>query len=1257
MSRTLPFAAILGLALAAAPARAQLTPDQAADMLLNSARKGFNEKNYPFAVSKFREFLGKYGGHKNAPAARFGLGLALVEGFDKNYNEARDLLQGVANLKDFPDRPLALYYLGLAQRGLALNEWQLAQGKPPQEVQQRTAAARQRFGEAATSFSQALAGFDAQLQGKEPPKNDKGLLADAEWAARARCDLAEALIRQDKLKEARDAAAPFLKDVVLARSRYRQQGIYYHGYASLLLHDLPAAEKSLSLLAPFDQPVFGNHARYLLARVHHLADERTEAAAHYEAVIADYQKARAHAAKLSPQEAKQVQADPVLRAEIEALLRGPVPDHVGRAQFYLGVLMYEGGKFADARARLQDFLKQYPQTPLRTEAELRIGFCQVQMKDFADAVRTLTPLVDRDPRLSDQVLLWLGKAQAGAAPDAHANPKGHDQAIQTAVNTLRQAADRAQKRQDQDPEARTRRAEIQVEIGDQLQRIKHHKEAAAQYSQVLTDKALPLREEEVLQRLAVALHLAGDYAESDKVCRRYCEKFPQGPLTPAVLFTEAENSYFRLLAAEKAANPAERQKLTAPLYEETTKRLAAVAEKFPEFPKVNLARFTLGLVHYRRGELDKARQALEQIPAPERTGEVALTSYLIADSILRHVPAAVPEDALAAGKMEEQLKSSADLLEAFISLNPQDNQVPEALIKLGLCQQRLAGLASQPAERTKLLQAARATYERLFVKEFAGIPQVAQGTFERAKCIGLAGDLNGAVNELRRFTTDPLRQYTQVAPMALVQMATFLRAQNRPAEAADLLAKGIPQHEANLNKDPERSFWVGLMRYHQGVALREAGKLPEARALFEGVLKSSAGRPEANDAALRLGQCMLDEGRARIEAAHKLGGSARKEDQAKGQQLAAEAIKSLHTAVDFLQTQAKKLADAQTQPDVCARMLYDAAWGARLLTEPEIAAARAELAKKSPPVQAVPLRELPLVPSEKRARALYQSVIDDFAELPIATEARFELAELLADRGENDKAAALLNDVLDKEPSPELTEKVRLRLGGIQAAKGNLKAALAQFDAVAQNPKSPLAGWAHYRAAEALLADKQADAAIKRLVIFRDQGPYQNVPGLSDRAMLRLGYAYALNKAWDPSRQAYERVLAIAPNGPWADEARYGIAWAFQQQKNYDGAVNAYTQITSRVATELAARAQLQIGLCRMEQKRFADAATALMAVPYNYDYPELKAAARFEAARAYSELNQRDLARRQLELLQKEFPGTPWSDAAKERLGALKVK
>src|SRR5207244_5931599 len=139
--------------------------------------------------------------------------------------------------------------------------------------------------------------------------------------------------------------------------------------------------------------------------------------------------------------------------------------------------------------------------------------------------------------------------------------------------------------------------------------------------------------------------------------------------------------------------------------------------------------------------------------------------------------------------------------------------------------------------------------------------------------------------------------------------------------------------------------------------------------------------------------------------------------------------------------------------------------------------------------------------SEKRARALYKTLIDQAGDIPIASEARFELAELMAERNEHASAVALLNEVLDKEPAQELTEKIRLRLGGIHAAKGNIKAALAQFDAVSNNPKSPLAGWAHYRAGEALLLDKQPDAAIKRLALFRDQPQWQSVAGLTDRAL------------------------------------------------------------------------------------------------------------------------------------------------------------
>ncbi len=64
---------------AATSGLSQVNQDQAAEMLLNSARKAFNEKNFPFAVQRYKEFLGKFGGHKLANDARYGLALALID--------------------------------------------------------------------------------------------------------------------------------------------------------------------------------------------------------------------------------------------------------------------------------------------------------------------------------------------------------------------------------------------------------------------------------------------------------------------------------------------------------------------------------------------------------------------------------------------------------------------------------------------------------------------------------------------------------------------------------------------------------------------------------------------------------------------------------------------------------------------------------------------------------------------------------------------------------------------------------------------------------------------------------------------------------------------------------------------------------------------------------------------------------------------------------------------------------------------------
>src|SRR4051794_15287662 len=136
------------------PAEAQQpNPDDAALMVLFSARRAYNDRNYPFAIERFKEFLAKYGGHKEAVSARYGMGLVLLEQGDSN--GAIEPLQAAANQADFTDRPLALYHVGLAHRALGMQALADSVAKP-NEAAQHKQTAQQRFEQAAQRFQEAV---------------------------------------------------------------------------------------------------------------------------------------------------------------------------------------------------------------------------------------------------------------------------------------------------------------------------------------------------------------------------------------------------------------------------------------------------------------------------------------------------------------------------------------------------------------------------------------------------------------------------------------------------------------------------------------------------------------------------------------------------------------------------------------------------------------------------------------------------------------------------------------------------------------------------------------------------------------------------------------------------------------------------------------------------------------------------------------------------------------------------------------------
>lgn len=1262
-------------------AQPPLKPEEQAALILNAGHRAYNEKQWNVAADRYREYTQKHANQPGVQAARYGLGLALLEFAPRDYKAITEALTPPATAADFPQRAEALYYLGLAHRGWAYDSLGQIVAKPNEAAGLKQAAAQQ-FGQAAQRFGESHAAWTARP--KSPPAANSTIAPESDWSARARCDQAEMLLVQEKWKEAADLLAPLVADATLATSRYLPLANYLLGNAGFQLRDYALAVRSLSKLAPFADPVFGVHAQYLLARTHHQLDERPEAAAMYEAVVAGYLKQKA-AAQQQLQNAAALQGQPEERARLEELTR-TAPDHVAKAQFHWAVLLLEQQKSADALPRFTAFLEQHPKSPLADEARLRQGMCQVELRQFPAAIATLQPLHPH-ATLADRALLWTARAQLGAADPAQAAP--YQQAINGALGLLSQAADRANQRIAAEPEAKLRRAEILLELGDLQQTNKQPAPAAATYETAIKENLAAERLEEFSQRRVIALHLATQWDAADAAAQQFAQTYPQSPLLASVMFRSAENATLRAAAIEPLppASP------TAPKNPEVQKWLTEAAnryktllDKFPEFPQASLARYRWALAQYRLGDLAAARKLLAEIPSSDFQGELAAGPYYLADCVLRELPSD-DADALAVARQLQTLDEAQKLLDQFVGAQGPDPakaapQTPDALLKLGYCQQRIARQLADPNARNQKLQAARQAFERVG-QQFAASAAAPAAAFERANCLIELNDLGSAQNELTRFRADPLKA-SPIAPLAWLRLAQLLRAQNKAAEAATVLQEARNNYEAALANDPARAPWASLLAYHHAVATKEAtvepAKLVDVQKLFEAVAQKYAAAPEGPEAAWRVGQCRREEAFARQQLAFV----SRERPGLKPEELAAatkqldEATKALADAGQFLVQQAAAIAAKAAGSDVHQRMLYEAAWCFQSVADAEIAAARAKLAdeqlkawldqqaKTPPPANAPavpqqrravpPLSAIAVQPTEQLARTQYQTLIAAKGDSPLAVLARLELAELHARRGELDPAIAMLSEAIDLEPAPAVEERLRMRLGVALVAKKDYANALPQFSAVAANPQSPLAAEARYRAGESQMEAGQFAKAIELWLPFRDQGPLQNVPGLSDRVLLRLGHAQALASQWDQSRQTNETLLQRFAQSPYRQDARYGIAWSLQNQKQFDQAAQQYQLVIQETAAEIAARAQYQLAMCRVEQRRLPEAVNGLLVVPFTYDYPEWSATALLEAGKVLIELKQTPQARRLYERVLKDFPNSDWAKTAQERLTALQT-
>ena len=163
-----------------------------------------------------------------------------------------------------------------------------------------------------------------------------------------------------------------------------------------------------------------------------------------------------------------------------------------------------------------------------------------------------------------------------------------------------------------------------------------------------------------------------------------------------------------------------------------------------------------------------------------------------------------------------------------------------------------------------------------------------QALFKRAKCMAMSGDINGALNELRKFAVDPLRR---AASQAVLQLAIIWLAMNRVPETLDVLSKNREYLEAMLAKDPANGPAHSL---HCCAIIKrslcESGKLRKPGPSSKVCSKWECNAPKRRKRRTDIGQCFKEEGVLRLEAAHKLEPRQKRQKKAKCTKSSTKAI-------------------------------------------------------------------------------------------------------------------------------------------------------------------------------------------------------------------------------------------------------------------------------------------------------------------------------------------------------------------------------
>jgi TolA-binding protein len=278
----------------------------------------------------------------------------------------------------------------------------------------------------------------------------------------------------------------------------------------------------------------------------------------------------------------------------------------------------------------------------------------------------------------------------------------------------------------------------------------------------------------------------------------------------------------------------------------------------------------------------------------------------------------------------------------------------------------------------------------------------------------------------------------------------------------------------------------------------------------------------------------------------------------------------------------------------------------------------------------------------------------DHRESEYWADATYRLAERAARAKDYARARQALALLGETESDAEVQAHALFLEGQIAAAEerwADVAAPLAQLlDAW---PAHSLALSAEYWIAESLFHTEQYDEAAERLAALAEKAAGSDESWLA-MVPLRRAQLLAREKKWD---EAYELAAPIPRQFPefrQLYEVDYLLGRCLGKRGEFSAARDAFERVLLSPEggrTETAAMAQWMIGESFFHQQRYDDAIKAYDKVVASFDWPRWQAGALLQAGKCYELQGDRVEAEKYYARLLKEFPDTPFSLEAKERL------